>query len=379
MCSIDLLGHSKIHVSQRKYRVSIELQQGSASALFGYLADCIADFLATHGIKAEDGKIPLGFTFSFPVEQTAINRGRLLRWTKGFNCPDAIGQDVVELLQRSLDAKGVSVTVSALVNDTVGTLLANAYQCGGRSVLGGIFGTGTNGAYLETDVNVNGVAQSMVINTEWGGYDNERAALPINPFDSAVDRCDIRPRTQAFEKMISGMYLGEISRVVLVHLIDRNELFNGYSSARLNTPYAFLTEYMSAAEVQGVPEVKKLLIGDVGVPAEHVSDADVETVRRVCRAVSTRAARLSGTAIAAVLVRTGTFAWDGTSANDLPVVLGFDGSIIEHYPRFQERVLDALRGIFGDAASRIHITVVKDGSGVGAALGALQAKKLGRQ
>lgn len=374
MCSIDLLGDSKINVSQQKFRVSIELQQGNASALFGYLADCISGFLSAHGIKAENGNIPLGFTFSFPVEQTAINRGRLLRWTKGFNCPDAIGEDVVELLQRSLDAKGVPVTVSALVNDTVGTLLASAYQSGGRSVLGGIFGTGTNGAYLEAGVKVNGVAQSMVINTEWGGYDNERAALPINPFDSAVDRCDIRPRTQAFEKMISGMYLGEISRVVLVYLIDHNALFNGYSSARLNTPYAFLAEYMSAAEVQSVAEVKKLLVEDVGVPAEHVSDADVETVRRVCCAVSTRAARLSGIAIAAVLVRTGTLAWDGTSANEVPIVLGFDGSVIEHYAHFQERVLETLRGIFGDAASRIHITVVKDGSGVGAALGALQAK-----
>lgn len=374
MCSIDLLGGSKIHVLQQKYRVSIELQQGNASALFGYLADCIAGFLSAHGIKAESGNIPLGFTFSFPVEQTAINRGRLLRWTKGFNCPDAIGKDVVELLQRSLDAKGVPVTVSALVNDTVGTLLASAYQSGGRSVLGGIFGTGTNGAYLEAGVKVNGVAQSMVINTEWGGYDNERAALPINPFDSTVDRCDIRPRTQAFEKMISGMYLGEISRVVLVYLVDRNALFNGYSSACLNTPYAFLAEYMSAAEVQGIAEVKKLLVEDVGVPAEYVSDADVETVRRVCHAVSTRAARLSATAIAAVLVRTGMLAWDGTSTNEVPIVLGFDGSIIEHYPHFQERVLEALRGIFGDAASRIYITVVKDGSGVGAALGALQAK-----
>lgn len=374
MCSIDLLGDSKINVSQQKFRVSIELQQGNASALFGYLADCISGFLSAHGIKAENGNIPLGFTFSFPVEQTAINRGRLLRWTKGFNCPDAIGEDVVELLQRSLDAKGVPVTVSALVNDTVGTLLASAYQSGGRSVLGGIFGTGTNGAYLEAGVKINGVAQSMVINTEWGGYDNERAALPINPFDSAVDRCDIRPRTQAFEKMISGMYLGEISRVVLVYLIDHNALFNGYSSARLNTPYAFLAEYMSAAEVQSVAEVKKLLVEDVGVPAEHVSDADVETVRRMCCAVSTRAARLSGIAIAAVLVRTGTLAWDGTSANEVPIVLGFDGSVIEHYAHFQERVLETLRGIFGDAASRIHITVVKDGSGVGAALGALQAK-----
>jgi hexokinase len=54
---------------------------------------------------------------SFPVEQTAIDAGKVLTWTKGFSAKGAIGNDVVRLLQDALDKKHIHVRVSALVND----------------------------------------------------------------------------------------------------------------------------------------------------------------------------------------------------------------------------------------------------------------------
>ncbi len=73
----------------------------------------------------------------------------------------------------------------------------------------------------------------MVVNTEWGALgtyawrayaqsysrfrrltqlpaanaDNGRKVLTITPFDNKLDRESINPRKQAFEKMVSGMYL----------------------------------------------------------------------------------------------------------------------------------------------------------------------------
>ncbi len=134
------------------------------------------------------------------MEQTTIDRGTLAFWTKGFNCPDAPGKDVVELLQRALDAKHIKVRVNALVNDTVGALLTRSYQTGG-ALLGAIFGTGTNGAYLERlekikkikvhDNTAEGKSDApshMVINTEWGSFDNEvRVGLFSTDSSSIVD------------------------------------------------------------------------------------------------------------------------------------------------------------------------------------------------
>ena len=56
-------------------------------ALFDFIADKVADFVKSEKhpyVPTEGQRRELGFTFSFPVEQTAINGGDLIRWTKGF-------------------------------------------------------------------------------------------------------------------------------------------------------------------------------------------------------------------------------------------------------------------------------------------------------
>ena len=46
-----------------------------------------------------NGKPPVvGFCFSFAVEQTALNEGKLMGWTKGFDVKGVVGKDVVKLL-----------------------------------------------------------------------------------------------------------------------------------------------------------------------------------------------------------------------------------------------------------------------------------------
>ena len=61
--------------------------------------------------------LPLGLTFSFPVEQTALDEGYLLTWTKGFSAKNTIGKDIVKLLQDAFDRKHLHVRCVALVND----------------------------------------------------------------------------------------------------------------------------------------------------------------------------------------------------------------------------------------------------------------------
>jgi len=62
-------------------------------------------------------EVLLGLTFSFPVEQTALNSGKILTWTKGFAARNAIGHDVVKLLQDAFDRRHLHVKCVALVND----------------------------------------------------------------------------------------------------------------------------------------------------------------------------------------------------------------------------------------------------------------------
>lgn len=269
----------------------------------------------------------------------------MIKWTKGFSAPDAVGQEVVGLLQGCLDELGVKVRVNCLVNDTVGALLAHGYQSRGPALLGAIFGTGTNGAYLEDRRKIvkleiedplNPKPQTMIINAEWGGFDDERSILPITTFDNVVDRTAIKPRLHAFEKMISGMYLGELSRMVILHLVDSLLILQGYSSPKMNEQYAFDTAYMSAimqdtsSASDQSSETRKVLIETMQIPANYVSDSDVEAIRRICHFVGRRAARLSAIAVAAVVQHR-----SGSSTEEVNV--GVDGSVVEFLPRFTER------------------------------------------
>lgn len=57
-------------------------------------------------------RLPLGFTFSFPLQQLGLTKGLLVKWTKGFNCSDVVDEDVVQLLKDAIARRGVSVNDS---------------------------------------------------------------------------------------------------------------------------------------------------------------------------------------------------------------------------------------------------------------------------
>ncbi|KAG6919296.1 hypothetical protein DXG01_007428 [Tephrocybe rancida] len=428
VCEVVLNGNKTFTLRQQKYKVSDALKTGEATVLFDYLADSVDAFLTTHAASAyghsrDTDVVHLGLTFSFPVEQTALDSGTILTWTKGFSAKNAIGHDVVQLLQDAFDRKHIHVRCIALVNDTVGALLSRAYTAGG-CILGAIFGTGTNGAYVEEVAKITKLANSpaaakggyMVVNTEWGAFNNCRSHLPFTPFDNALDRVSINPSYQAFEKFISGMYLGEITRNILISLIDASPkplLFGGKSTPLLNKQYGFDTSVMSDIEDawegpnrslsgdQPAPEFAKfdaaalppniskklerirvVAVKQLGFQDSDVTLKDAAIVRWACSLVARRAALLSGMAVAAILFQTGRASFadkDGKFPNRTDTELigvGVDGSLIEHYPNFERTVRESLRSVVGEEVEkRVNIGMAKDGSGVGAALCALQASK----
>lgn len=73
-------------------------------ALFDFIAAALAKFVASEpdGFHPPPGRQrELGFTFSFPVRQTSISSGTLIKWTKGFNIEDTVILVAFMLLNRS--------------------------------------------------------------------------------------------------------------------------------------------------------------------------------------------------------------------------------------------------------------------------------------
>lgn len=112
VCEFELKGDGNYSVRQQKYIISEELKTGDVRHLFDFIADCVDNFIFEFGSFEET--LELGFTFSFPVNQTAINRGTLMQWTKGFSCRNAVDKDVVVMLQDAFLRKNVQVHVAAV-------------------------------------------------------------------------------------------------------------------------------------------------------------------------------------------------------------------------------------------------------------------------
>ncbi|KAE8374790.1 hypothetical protein BDV26DRAFT_269272 [Aspergillus bertholletiae] len=410
VCSVDLHGDNTFSLTQSKIMIPRELMaSGTSKDLFTFLARQIEAFLRIHHNehfeahlqrrregKGKEELFDLGFTFSFPVRQIGINKGTLIRWTKGFNIPDAVGHDVCALLQNALDALELPVRVAALVNDTVGTLMARSYTSPGETgtFLGAIFGTGTNGAYVEKLNKISKMdtiehsdydktSGEMIINAEWGSFDNHLSVLPNTVYDQQLDEESNNPGIQMFEKRVSGMFLGEILRRVLLDLY-RNEalgLFKPSASSDVVVPensmlfrqWGLDTSLLSLVEADNSESMEptKMALKD-HLKIEGASATDCKAVKAIVHAVGKRAARLSAVPLAAILIATKKLETD-----DL-VDVGVDGSLVEFYPNFEGYMRDALRevpevGAAGDRKVRIGIS--KDGSGVGAALIALVASK----
>ena len=394
------------------------METKSAHELFGFLAKQIEIFLRTHHedhFEAHRRRsslknfFDLGFTFSFPVNQLGINSGTLIRWTKGFDIDEAIGQDVCALLQKEIDALELPVRVAALVNDTVGTLMARSYTSPGKTgtLIGAIFGTGTNGAYVEklekvkkmkeidakegTSGGYDSSTGLMIINTEWGSFDNEMSVLPDTPYDKALDAESVNPGIQMFEKRVSGMFLGEILRRAILSLYQHPDagvaLFKDESSATNDTTstttvdedsalfkqWGIDTSFLSIVEEDHSDHLRvtrQTLERELGVNAP--STEDCVAVKMLVHAIGKRAARLSAVALGAVIISTNKL------NEDELVDIGVDGSLVEYYPGFEDYIREAFReipeiGVEGE--KKIRIGLAKDGSGLGAALIALVAHK----
>ena len=79
-------------------------------------------------------------------------------------------------------------------------------------------------------------SDKVLINTEWGAFgDNGTLNHFRTKYDREVDKHSINPGRQTFEKMISGMYLGEIVRLVMLDAVQERMLCGGVVTEQLRT------------------------------------------------------------------------------------------------------------------------------------------------
>lgn len=175
----------------------------------------------------------------------------------------------------------------------------------------------------------------MVINTEWGAFgDNGELNFIKTKWDENVDEMSVNPGKQIYEKMISGMYMGELIRQVLVDLMKDDLIFVGADRERLLERGSFFTRYASEIESDPVGEYTRCrqALEELGMDPDEVSDDDCSALRLyfsqfnsilivmsryVCEAVSRRASMMASAGITALLKK----------MDYKDVVIAIDGSL----------------------------------------------------
>ncbi|WZH45681.1 Hexokinase [Fusarium acuminatum] len=281
---------------------------------------------------------------------------------------DQLWDFVTEILESFLQKAGFDLNVTT-----------DLTYLNSDTAIGCVFGTGCNGAYIERSPAIHKLASEnlpanslMAINCEWGAFDNEHAVLPLTSFDIAIDEASPRKGQQAFEKMVAGLYLGELFRLIMldVHKQNPETFFKGQKVEKLQEPYFMDSSFLSAIEEDTSDHLKDALDMSVSTLGVSPTYEELKFMKEVATLITTRAARLSASGVGAICKK-----------RDLVKChVGVEGSLFEKHPHFKRELSKALGEILDwddmPKSSKENVEfMLSPGSGVGAAVIASTLKR----
>ncbi|KAK3712923.1 N-acetylglucosamine kinase 1 [Vermiconidia calcicola] len=370
----------------RNFAIDERIRQLPGRQFFDWMASRIGEMLVeyNHMNGTTNARLQMGLAWSFPIEQTSPCTGRLLKMGKGFRAAHGVeGADLSELIMAACHARGLNVEICAIVNDGAATLLSQAYR-DPATRMSLILGTGMNAAvflpvsalggdkYGKRSDNWYAAAERVVVNTELSMFGKQ--VLPTTKWDDDLNSNHRLPDFQPLEYLITGRYLGEILRLVMLEAISTTGLFNGQIPERLDEPYAFETRTLAIFESD---RTTNLSDASAAFRSAHPMRSppklhELEFIRDVGRLASRRAAAYLATSLHALwAVRTSA---EGIEPNEAShVTIACDGSMIEKYPDFRrctQRFLDRLCVLSGASEGAVTLELAPESSIFGAAVAA---------
>ncbi|OAL72136.1 hypothetical protein A7D00_3134 [Trichophyton violaceum] len=373
---VELAGRGAMHIRRiASSAIDEQVKLLEGRAFFDWIALRILDMLHDHGEGEGEGygrdsssPLPMGLSWSFPIDQTSIRSGLVLSMGKGFLCSNGtVGEDLGDLIMAACRKHQLNVRIEAIVNDSSATLLSRAYiDPSTRMSL--ILGTGTNVAihyptraigrekFGDRPASWFDQASHVIINTEMSMFGGG-GVLPMTRWDDDLNRAHIKPDYQPLEYLVTGRYIGEIVRLIIVEAVAVSGLFAGDLPASLRLPYSLDTAIVACIEADTSPALDK---SAAMLTASHAfavapSTADMQFLQTVCKCVSRRGAAYLATAIYSLWRLSNEsespasspgqtrddllLTKDLSSTTDLEVgqavTIACDGTVINKYPGFR--------------------------------------------
>ncbi|KAJ5782784.1 Hexokinase N-terminal [Penicillium paradoxum] len=386
-------------------RIDETIKVLEGTKFFDWMAGHIETTLKDLGPDYGRGDVPLGMglSWSFPIDQTSHSSGKLIHMGKGFKASEGtVGQELGGLIVESCRKRNLNVVVAAIVNDGSAALLSSAYD-DPKTRMSLILGTGTNVA-IHFPVREIGKAKfgvrpegwferskHVIINTEMSMFGG--GVLPMTRWDDYLNRTHLRPDYQPLEYMITGRYLGEIVRLIIVEAVETARLFNGELPHSMREPYSFDTSIVAFIEEDSSTSfsASAALLRKQHIFPDLPSVEDLRFLRRVCQTVSRRGAGYLATAIHSMWCLRNEVEFPQSSSvtesldkalhevtvveseeSDKSLTIACDGTVINKYPGFRDACQNYLNQLADEThpgtTSRIRLNPAHESAILGAAV-----------
>ncbi|UKZ47190.1 hypothetical protein TrVGV298_001404 [Trichoderma virens] len=403
---------------ERSWPIANHLKNDNANSLFSWIGRCIAD-VVDEGCRtfniANDEPLPLGVTFSFPMEQRSVSHALLMDMGKGFALPSGIdlGAYIEQGYADSRQTGLPPIKVTAIANDAVSTLVSCIFSYGGmehrRAAMALILGTGSNATVpLKLDLlhpskrpltvsllPGEEVADAKIaVNTEWsinGTLPPMVKANLVTKWDDALSLQNERPGFQPLEYMTAGRYLGELARIILVdYLVNESKVAIETLPRKLlekeSLPTTFLSHYKPLQTPSALLEKLRQQIPEDADSSFAWTEDLAAALYHIAKAIEVRASGIIAAAIVALLtladeipesasadVNGGVNGDADTSSPIRELGVGYTGGCIVHFQDYLadcQRFLDELlaRRFGHNGRLRVVLNPCHDGGVTGAGI-----------
>lgn len=348
----------------REYPIPEECYNTDNGRLMMWVVESCLEMMRSHPVD----RVVVGFCYSFACRQDNLDHGEQLLWTKRFRGTGLLGENVVQVLRDEFKKKGVDAIVPALLNDSVASLVGAQFITS-HVKCAVILGTGTNCSYIEQTKNIHTLpdvyrkhGDSMVINTEWGD-----CKIPVGctvEEDEWVDLASANPGHGLFEKLISGLYIGDVVRRILCRIARETGMYASKHS-RLEESGSFDGAALSAIYHDTSPGLSTTAsVFEKRFGIKNLDHIELLTAKEICEMVALRSARLCAAAMVAVLSRE----FENTPTGRIGIAV--DGSAFTKFEGYRILVRRIIDDILGDTAKSDRLDIIiADGSSVtGAAI-----------
>lgn len=258
---------------EQSWPIGEQLKNMNPDDLFDFIGDRISA-VVRQACKdwglSRDEELPMGVTFSFPMEQKSLQEATLMPMGKGFalDCEVDLGAYLIAGYEEHRLANQPRIRVAAIANDAVASLVSFIYQFRARpdqkAAMALICGTGTNATIplklstLKESKRPKAVSVipgqadndvKIAVNTEW----SINGTLSVLSSHGIITRWDTRlninvekPGFQPLEYMTSGRYLGELGRIIFEEYLTQVLHYDIFElPLKLREPFALSTTFLS--------------------------------------------------------------------------------------------------------------------------------------